>query len=218
MTLRVNIGCGQTPTKGWRNFDNSLSLRFAKIPFLPNILSRLKIINRSQYEFVQFAGVESIEYGDATKELPLQNNSVEVVYSSHMLEHLDRNKVVLFLKEAYRILCPGGLIRIAVPDIKILVDQYIETGDADIFIKSTRLCAPSPTSFIQKLRFLLVGARNHQWMYDGNSLSRLIMKHGFTEVNVTPAGQTRILNHEPLDLCERESESLYVEALKPISI
>lgn len=39
--VRINIGCGQTPTNGWENFDNSFSLRLSKIPLLPDILNRL---------------------------------------------------------------------------------------------------------------------------------------------------------------------------------
>lgn len=53
------------------------------------------------------------------------------------------------------------------------------------------------------------------WMYDGKSLTKLLGKLGFVEVEVMPAGQTKISAHEPLDLQERVSESVYVEAEKP---
>ena len=215
MALRINIGCGQTPTRGWRNFDNSLSLRLSKIPLLPDFLLKLKFLERPQYQFIRFARETMIEYGDATKGLPVQDESLDVLYSSHMLEHLDRNEADKFLKEAFRVLRPGGIVRIAVPDIKKKVEQYIESGDADAFIESTRLCVPRPRSLAQRLRLLLVGTRNHQWMYDGNSLCRLLQKHGFVETEVLPAGQTKISGHEPLDLQEGASESVYVEAEKP---
>jgi hypothetical protein len=41
MSLRVNIGCGQTPTEGWNNYDNSLAVRIARIPIIPDIASKL---------------------------------------------------------------------------------------------------------------------------------------------------------------------------------
>lgn len=122
--IRINIGCGQTPTKGWRNFDNSFSLRLSKIPFFPDILHRLRLLEGSQYQFIKFARENDISYGDATKGLPLPQESCEVVYSSHMLEHLDRNGADKFLKEVYHVLRPGGIIRIAVPDIKKQIAQY----------------------------------------------------------------------------------------------
>lgn len=214
MLVRVNIGCGQTPTRGWRNFDNSFSLRLSKIPLLPDLLHQLGFLESSQYRFIRFARENDIEYGDATKRLPIESRSVDVLYSSHMLEHLDRNEADRFLKEVFRVLRPGGIIRIVVPDIKKQVAQYNETADADAFIEATNLCVRRPRSLAQRLRLLLVGTRHHQWMYDGNSLSNLLEKHGFLKAEVLPAGQTRIHDHEPLDLRERFSESVYVEAKK----
>jgi len=213
---RINIGCGHTPTKGWINFDNSFSLCLAKIPCLPEILYKLRLIERSQYEFVKFIRENDIRYGDATKGLPLLSESCDVVYSSHMLEHLDRSEANKFIKEAYRVLRPGGIIRIAVPDIKKQVEQYIESGDADAFIEATHMCVPRPVTLAQKIRLLLWGPRHHQWMYDGKSLSKLLQKHSFVEVEILPAGKTVIPEPEPLDLQERSSESVYVEARKPI--
>jgi len=137
------------------------------------------------------------------------------LYSSHMLEHLDRNGADKFLTEAYRVLRPNGIIRIAVPDIKKQITRYNDSGDADVFVESTHMCAARPISFSQKLRLLLVGTRHHQWMYDGNSLSRLLQKHGFIEAEVIPGGKTRIPKSGPLNLQERSSESVYVEANKP---
>jgi|SRR5208283_2913505 len=217
MKLRINIGCGQTPTQGWRNFDNSLSLRLSKVPVLPNILRKLGFLENSQYQFIRFARENNIEYGDATKGLPIQNASVDVIYSSHMLEHLDRNEAARFLNESFRLLRSGGIIRIAVPDIKKQVDQYNETGDTNVFIEATHLCEFRPRSLVQRLRLLLVGTRHHQWMYDGRSLSSLLQKHGFTKTEVMSAGQTKIDDYQPLDLQERVSESVYVEAEKPIA-
>jgi len=212
---RINVGCGQTPTKGWRNFDNSLSLRLAKIPFLVTLLYRVRLLEKSQYQFIQFVRSNKIEYGDVTKGLQLSNSSVDVLYSSHLLEHLDQNETATFLKEARRILRSGGIIRLTVPDLHKQVRQYVETGDADIFIGGTHLSQPRPRTIAQRLRILLVGTRHHQWMYDGHSLCRLLLNHGFVNASIVKAGETRIRNPEPLDLKERFSESVYVEAENP---
>jgi predicted SAM-dependent methyltransferase len=217
MALRINVGCGQTPTPNWRNFDNSLSLRLSRIPFLPELLVKFKLMNSYQYQLANCARKYNIEYGDVTKCLPLQDGSVDVIYCSHMIEHLDRNEVASFLKEAFRILRHGGRIRIVVPDLMKQIEEYKKSGDADVLIESTHLCELRPRSLLQRLRILLVGTRNHQWMYDGNSLSRLLQTHGFVKTEVMPAGQTKILAHEPLDLQERVAESVYVEAEKPIA-
>jgi len=213
--MKINVGCGQTPTKGWRNFDNSLSLRLSKIPVLPDVLYKLRLLEKSQYQFIQFANENNIEYGDATKGLPVSAASCEVLYSSHMIEHLDRNEASKFLNESFRILRAGGIIRIAAPDIRRQVEKYLESEDADAFIEATLLCADRPRTFAQRLQLLLVGTRHHQWMYDGNSLIRLLQKHGFVNAEVMPAGQTKIHDHQMLDLHEKEDASVYVEAEKP---
>lgn len=215
MGLRINVGCGLTPTQGWRNFDNSLSLRLAKIPLLPDVLKKLGFFEVSQLQFMRFARENDVEYGDATKGLPLQDGSVDVIYTSHMLEHLDKNEADKFLREAFRVLHPGGIIRIAVPDLKKQIELYNQRSDADAFIEATHLCVPRPSSLAQRLRLLLVGPRHHQWMYDGKSVSAALQKHGFIKADVMPVGQTKLHNYEPLDLQERASESIYVEAEKP---
>jgi len=68
---------------------------------------------------MQFAHFNSVEYCDAARRLPLPNAAADVLYSSHMLEHLDRDEASTFLKEARRILRCGGIIRIAVPDLRL---------------------------------------------------------------------------------------------------
>ena len=213
--IRTNVGCGRTPTQGWRNFDNSPSLRLAKRPFLPELLYRVGILEAPQYQFIQFARCNQIEYGDVRRGLPLSDSSLEVLYSSHMLEHLHQSEVELFLKEARRVLCSKGIIRLAVPDLEKQVQRYIETKDADAFVCGTCLCPSIPRTFVHRLRVLLVGTRHHQWMYDGGSLCRLLLGYGFVNVSVVQGGETRIPNPGPLDLRERLSESVYVEAERP---
>ena len=138
--MKINVGCGQTPTVGWRNFDNSLSIKLSHFSIVLDLLSRLRLLTQPQKEFIEFARKNSIEYADAATKLPLNNGECEVVYSSHMLEHLDREEARRFLKEALRVLKPGGVIRLVVPDIRKHVKAYNESEDADKFI-DPHLCA-----------------------------------------------------------------------------
>jgi predicted SAM-dependent methyltransferase len=58
--------------------------------------------------------------------IPLESNSVEVVYHSHVLEHLPKEKASEFIAECFRVLKPGGIIRVAVPDLEQIIRGYIE--------------------------------------------------------------------------------------------
>jgi predicted SAM-dependent methyltransferase len=214
ISARCNVGCGQTPIAGWRNFDNSLSLRLAHVPLLPEVLRSIGLIDPHQHQYMQFARAHRIEYADATQGLPLQAESVEVLYSSHMLEHLDRRDATTFLQEARRVLRSGGILRIAVPDLARLVHEYAASRDADAFVEHTLLTVPRPRGLLDRFRVLVAGHRNHQWMYDGASLTKLILANGFTDVRIPVAGTTRITGPGALDLSERADESVYCEAIR----
>lgn len=211
---RINVGCGTTPTVGWLNFDNSFSLKLSKFSKLSTILYNANLINRPQLEYIQFCQQTNVEWANVTRKIPIPNNSSEVVYSSHMLEHLDRDDAMVFLQEAKRVLATGGIIRLALPDIEKKVRSYVDDADADLFVASTNMCVPRPRSFSQRLRIVVVGTRHHQWMYDGKSLCKLLTGAGFTDAKIFAAGGTRISNPAPLDLFERADESVYVEAVK----
>jgi predicted SAM-dependent methyltransferase len=57
--------------------------------------------------------------------LPFKNNTFAVVYHSHVLEHFSRIDAELFIAECFRVLQPGGIIRIAVPNLEQIVVQYL---------------------------------------------------------------------------------------------
>jgi len=67
--------------------------------------------------------------------IPFPDDSVRVVYHSHMLEHFARGEARSFLRECRRVLQPGGIIRVVVPDLECLAKTYLRalevaaTGD-----------------------------------------------------------------------------------------
>jgi predicted SAM-dependent methyltransferase len=211
--LRLNVGCGQTPTTGWKNYDNSWSVRLANKPIIALVLSKVGILKKWQRDFIGLAKRTGIQWADVTRKIPELDQSVEILYSSHMIEHLDKDQVSGFLKEARRVLAPGGIIRLAVPNIRFHIDNYVQDNDADRFIEKTLLTRPRPKTFFDKLSYLLVGDRHHKWMYDGESLCNKLSAAGFREPRVMEAGTTLIQDPGQLNLREREPESVFVEAI-----
>ena len=67
---------------------------------------------------------------DIKKGLPFENKEFDAVYSSHMLEHLSQSGGINFLREMYRVLKPGGVIRIVVPDLEAICRKYLEKLDS----------------------------------------------------------------------------------------
>ncbi len=214
--VRVNVGCGATPTPGWLNLDNSLTVRLARVPALPKVLYKLGLLSSEQLRFVHVVRRTGVRWADATRRIPLPDCSAEVVYCSHMLEHLEPTvEVPRFLAEVRRVLAPGGIVRIAVPDLLRMARRYLETGDADEFVRNLRMSIPALDGLWPRFRFLIAGFRGHRSMYDGASVIRLLERHGFCDARILPPGETMIPEPGCLNLREREDESVYVEATSP---
>lgn len=196
------------------NYDNSWSVRLARRPALVTVLSRAGLITAEQRHLCDVARREDIRFGTA-EAIAHADGSVDVIYSSHMLEHLDRPTAQQFLAEAFRVLKPGGVIRIAVPDLRLLVDRYNADGDADRLVESSFLATESPKSLAAKLRYVVLGSRHHAWMYDARSLVAFLERAGFESARTLDAGTTTIEDPGALDLSERADESIYVEARRP---
>lgn len=214
MSLKINFGCGQTPTKGWINIDNSFALKLAKLPNILFLFKFFKLINKSQISNIEFNKSRNIIFADATKKFPFKSNVADVIYSSHMLEHLSRHSASHFIKECYRVLKKGGILRIVVPDLKKLIDTYLIDKDADKFLDNSLLVSPSIETFKEKIIFLIIGYRHHQWMYDSSSLHKLISNQGFNNIVEQIPGSTLIEKPDSLNLSERANESFYIEAIK----
>lgn len=95
----------------------------------------------------QWINVDFIEAGNGVivhnllDGLPFDDNTFEVVYHSHVLEHFPKGDALKFIKECYRVLEPNGIIRIAVPDLEQIVANYnrlLTLGKADLDNKEIR--------------------------------------------------------------------------------
>ena len=67
----------------------------------------------------------AVQRADLLGHLPLPNDHVALVYSSHFLEHIPREQVSGFLTECRRILAPGGVLRLVLPDLENLCRTYL---------------------------------------------------------------------------------------------
>lgn len=210
---RVNVGCGATPTPGWLNLDNSWTIRAVRSRPLSLAFGAAGLL-RGKQDYIAAIRRHDIQWADATSHLPLEDGAAEVVYTSHMVEHLTRDEAKRFFAEAMRVLGAGGILRVAVPDIDYHVDLYREHGDANEFIAGLHMSSERPESFAGKVKQVLVGERQHHWMYNGQTLSTELEQAGFAKVGVQPAGSTWISDPGELDLAERAPESVFVEAVK----
>jgi predicted SAM-dependent methyltransferase len=215
MSIRLNIGCGRSPTPGWINYDNSPAVWLAHSRLLAWMLSRLGLLDSHGLAFAEFCRANRIRHANAARRIPHRGGTVDTIYTSHMLEHLDRTEARSFLAECRRVLKPGGVLRLAVPDLRNAVCQYLRLNDADGFLRHLQFDLDKPRGPVAGLRRLLSGGRGHHWMYDAQSLTALVAEAGFADIRMMEEGRTTIAEPGSLALNEREADSLCLEARQP---
>jgi predicted SAM-dependent methyltransferase len=101
----------------------------------------------------------------------IQDCSVDLIYSCHVIEHFKRRDVVRVLKEWHRVLKKGGILRVSVPDFKVLCQVYAKYEDIDLVI--------GPIFGRQDYLYNI-----HYNVFDFKSLSRVLQEAGFSAIRV----------------------------------
>jgi predicted SAM-dependent methyltransferase len=96
-----NFGSGGFYHNFWINFD------------FPAATEKYKSIQGKKYK-----DFRPIDLCEANLNLPFQNETVDLIYCSHTIEHLEEQKAITFLKECSRILKTAGVIRLAFPSLE----------------------------------------------------------------------------------------------------
>jgi ubiquinone/menaquinone biosynthesis C-methylase UbiE len=133
---------------------------------------------------------------DLRKPLPFRENTFSAVYASHVLEHLYLADAQRLLSECRRVLKPGGVIRLVVPDLRSMVEDYLKrksanttlaerASAADHFNERLGFRSPGPPdgNFLFKFYGIWKDFHSHKWMYDSDSLVRHLENAGFTGVS-----------------------------------
>ncbi len=149
---------------------------------------------------------------DVTKPFPFTSSSFNGIYTEHCLEHVAFSQCRLALKEFHRLLKPGGILRIILPDAGKYLKLYNQSlnGESVSFPYSNE-DDPNIYSPIVSVNRVF---RNygHQFAYDSEILSVILKDAGFTEVKevefMVGKDSTMLIDTE-----SRKGESLYIEAI-----
>jgi predicted SAM-dependent methyltransferase len=146
---------------------------------------------------------------DIRNGLPLEDDSMDYIVSIHALQEVHYNDLVPALQELRRVLKPGGVLRLVLPDLLKAVRAY-ERGDGDYFL----IPDEDVKSIGAKLIVQLIWYGYSKTLFTSEFIEEVLRKTGFDRIAHCEYQQTRSPFPEIIELDNRENESLYVEATK----
>ena len=200
--VKVNLGSSLLVAPGWINVDGNLSALFAGAPRpvlravyrLAGISSQL-----TEEQYVEVLGRETFIHHNLEYGIPLPDACADYVFASHFLEHLSQRHGEHVVREAVRVLRPGGVIRIAVPDLAFFMEAW-QTGDKELAMQG----------IFEDLD--LGHLARHRYMYDFEMLRDLVKRVGLTDVRRCDFREGRMPD---IDVLDNRPGSLVIEAERP---
>ena len=185
--LKFHLGCGNNAMADWVNFD-------CYPPEAPAHIERVVV--------------------DMRCPLPCADGSAVAIYSEHFFEHVPLAIVRgTLLPECFRVLAPGGEIRIGVPDGEYYVRRYRpgqgRTPDRDL----------SETGGMLPMMWINHVARSsaHKYLYDYDTLAYLLDEVGFVDLRRGVANDSTSPHFAGIDMTGegREEATVYIEGRRP---
>lgn len=152
---------------------------------------------------------------DASRGIPLPDATVAGVFSEHCIEHLPLAGGVNLLRDSFRVLRPGGTVRIITPDGEQYARAYAQM-QSGAEATMPRAAQPGPDGILTPIMSVnrVFNQYGHRFIWDFDTLRSHLEAIGFTAVVRSEFGTGR----DPRlvrDTEWRRAGSLYVEATKP---
>jgi predicted SAM-dependent methyltransferase len=155
---------------------------------------------------VDFAGHPVDLAWNLLRPLPFPDASAEAVFHEHVLEHFSFEHGLRLLDECFRLLRPGGVLRVAVPDGGAYARAYVDGGNGIIDV----VRPGRPTSMLALAEIFY--CHGHRSMYDAETLVYFMSAAGFSDAAARSFGDSAI-SPAP-DSAFRRDETLYAEGTR----
>ncbi len=182
---KLNIGCGvHMFHHGWLNIDTE---------------DLDKLARSSAMQYIRMNICDGF---------PIEDNTVTTLFLSHVLQDLTCQKAQDLLSECWRIMVPGGTIRVAVMDLMLLTDFY-RRGDLGFFDDLNADITSATTQAAKMSAMTCVQSK-----YDMASITHMLREAGFTRIQKMPfnVSNNSHIRKEAFDMLP--DLSIYVEASK----
>jgi len=195
---KLHLGCFDQVYDGWVNTDVTPHIFISRIPGLALILFKIGLLPRQRYKQHKKDIFRKVRYLNVTKKFPYADASFDYVFSSHLLEHLYPHQTIFCLREIFRVLKSGGVMRVALPDLDKIVHDY-DAQHSESFLEAIFEANQKDDK------------NKHHWHYNEISLTKLLKEAGFSEICRCNCGKG---NCADVALIDNRPESLFMEAVK----
>ena len=196
---KLHIGCFDVVHDGWLNTDVTPHMAIARVPALARALHAGGILSDERWAAHESGAFRRVRYLDITRPFPFRDSSVDAVLASHVLEHLTRQEAADCVREIHRVLRPGGVLRVAVPDLDEVIAAY-DPRDPDSFLFGLLQGTERSTS-----------RHRHWWNYNETSMHALLTGAGFARVTRREFQEGLCPD---LDRVDTRPASLFMEAVR----
>ncbi len=160
-------------------------------------------------DIAPFPGVDVV--ADILSGLPFPDNSFDVIVSIHVLPEIPYRSLPAALSELRRVLCPGGVLRLALPDMNKAIQAY-RNDDVDYFFLIPDEEAYSISS---KMITQLLWYGQSRTLFTPEFAREALTKAAYIEISDCAFRVTESNHPGITDLDDRELESFFIEARKP---
>lgn len=141
-------------------------------------------------------------YLDITEKFPIEDKTIDYIFTEHLIEHIPWEKGISMLKECRRILKSNGILRVATPDLEVFLKLYFQSSDVGkeyiVWITDRDLADVKNyrASFIINNLFQNYG---HQFLYDEDLLVLALKEAGFSHIKRVMMGESEDKNLRNLE-------------------
>lgn len=182
--VMLNVGCGTDYKEGWINIDNNSD---------HNIEANRLDLN-----------------WDLRNSLPFPDDSVDFIFNEHFMEHLTVEEGQAAIKDLMRVLKPGGVMRIAMPDLEEAIEAYQDPHwKENLFLEKFGLGFVQTKAELINMKFRWWG---HKWLYNWEELERRLKEAGCSKMKRCELRRSKFSELRGLEI--RDESGLIAEITK----